>query len=522
VAGPSARASRFKASRPRAALCLLLCAIFVSVANLCLAVNTNNNSTEWLIPSFNAAPTSLIKGTNATLWFTEFMAGRIGHIDTNGNIEEFVIPTSPSDPFGITVGPDGNFWFTEFYANKIGRLTHSNGVFKEWTIPTSNSLPSGITVGADNNLWFLEYGGDKIGVINTNGQFLIEYTNNIQVNSLLYGMVKGPDSNIWFTGSGYGRIGRITTKGVVSQFQLPATNAGPTDIIVGPDNALWFNEFVTNKIGRITTDVFDVPTNTAFQEIVLPNSGVSTITNSPYGLALGADGNIWFADRGLGSIDRLLINSSGTNVTQFFPPSTNSGPSRLTTGPDGNMWFAEAGANNIGRLFLNGLLTSSAPDIVLTNGLTFNGVIATFTDSFPPDQPHTAFSATIEWGDGTTVTTAANPASVSIVHIATNSYVLNASHTYAGTGPFTATIIIADSNGDTAIDSVPVIFAPVLAIHSATNGQSVISWPAGFTGFSLQVNSNLTSTNWVTLSNVVGARYTNNPAAPTTFYRLKK
>ena len=38
-------------------------------------------------------------------------------------ISEFPPPTGDSGPAGITLGPDGNLWFTEYIANKIGRIT---------------------------------------------------------------------------------------------------------------------------------------------------------------------------------------------------------------------------------------------------------------------------------------------------------------------------------------------------------------------------------------------------------------
>ncbi|MDB6065266.1 MAG: lyase-like protein [Pedosphaera sp.] len=513
-----------KQARSHIARVFLCCAIFASVTGLCSAVTTNNNSSEWIIPTGNAQPTSIILGPDNSIWFPEFFGGKIGRIDTNGNFVEFTISTSNPDPFGIATGPDGNIWFTENYANKIGRLNLHTGVINDWSIPTANSQPSGIAVGPDNNLWFLEYGGDKIGVINTNGQFLHEYTNNIQTNSLLYAIVKGPDNNIWFTDTGHGRIGRINTNGLVMLFQLPATNAGPTDIIVGPDNAMWFTESTTNKIGRLTTDVFASPPNTnALTEYILPFTSVTTTSpNQPYGLLSGNDGNIWFGDRGVGSIDRLILNTPGTNVTQFFPPTANSGPTRLAIGADRNIWFGES-ANNIGRLLTNGLLTSSVQDILLTNGLTINGVIASFQDAFPPDQPHTAFSATINWGDGSSVTTSVNPSSISINHLGVDSYQVIANHTYVNApgNLLPATLFITDSNGDTAIDTFSVSLLPVLTIQLTNNNQVVVSWPSAFTSFKLQTKTNFAGTNWITMSNLVGNKFTNTITTPT-LYRLKK
>jgi virginiamycin B lyase len=62
---------------------------------------------------------------DGALWFTESgpLSNAIGRITTGGVItNHFPVPTPASEPSDITQGPDGNLWFTEFLANKIGRV----------------------------------------------------------------------------------------------------------------------------------------------------------------------------------------------------------------------------------------------------------------------------------------------------------------------------------------------------------------------------------------------------------------
>ena len=76
---------------------------------------------------------------DGNLWFTEFIANKIGRITPTGTITEFNVPTSSSDPIGITAGPDGNLWFTERSGNKLGRVTiNSSGL----TISPLSALPT--------------------------------------------------------------------------------------------------------------------------------------------------------------------------------------------------------------------------------------------------------------------------------------------------------------------------------------------------------------------------------------------
>jgi virginiamycin B lyase len=307
-----------------------------------MALSAKAATVEFNIPTIGAFPETMVLGPDHALWFAEYWTSRIGRVDTNGVFLEYVTPTQPSNPFGIVTGPDKNLWFTEAYTNKIGRIT-TNGVFTEFNTPTPKSRPSGITVGPDGNLWFLEIGVNKVGRVDTNGTNFAEFTVGTGTN-LLYNIITAPDGNLWFTESFDGTIGRITTNGTVTEFPLPSTNCEPFDIIVGPDNALWFSEFASNKIGRITTDA--IPGNFSFiTEYPLPIDTNTFVTNQPYGMMVGPDSNIWFADYGGSSIGRMT--TSGV-VTKFFTPTTNSFPSFLATGADSNIWFGEIIASSPG------------------------------------------------------------------------------------------------------------------------------------------------------------------------------
>jgi hypothetical protein len=56
------------------------------------------------------------------------------------------------------------------------------------------------------------------------------------------------------------------------------------------------------------------------------------------GIAVGPDGNLWFAEGGINRVGRITL--TGT-VTGFPVPTTASGPSDIAAGPDGNLWFTE-------------------------------------------------------------------------------------------------------------------------------------------------------------------------------------
>ena len=172
-------------------------------------------------------------------------------------------------------------------------------------------------------------------------------------------MAIGGDGNLWFTMSpptdangnpivnGKENIGRMTPAGVISQFPVPTAFAGTpnsnttagTYITAGSDGNVWFLETSAGKIGRIT------PAG-VIAEFALPTRG------SLYGIAAGADGNLWVKDY-TGKIYRV---TTGGALTSFTIPTANlSSDVELVLAPDGALWFPED--NQLGRVTTTGTIT---------------------------------------------------------------------------------------------------------------------------------------------------------------------
>ena len=75
-------------------------------------------------------------------------------------------------------------------------------------------------------------------------------------------------------------------------------------------------------------------------------------------------------------------------------------------------------------------------------GSAFSGIVASFTDQDPRDNPVSMYSASINWGDGTI-------SDGSIVINTDGGYLVYGTHTY-GPGTFTITTTVIDNGGATA------------------------------------------------------------------------
>jgi virginiamycin B lyase len=115
----------------------------------------------------------------------------------------------------------------------------------------------------------------------------------------------------------------------------------PFAIAAGPDGNLWFSELRASQIGRITPAA----------EISTFDLGSGAL---PERLTAGPDDAIWFTDPAGNRIGRLGLDGA----TAYVPlPTLESGPAGIVSASDGNLWFAEHAANRVGRVTPLGTLT---------------------------------------------------------------------------------------------------------------------------------------------------------------------
>lgn len=88
------------------------------------------------------------------------------------------------------------------------------------------------------------------------------------------------------------------------------------------------------------------------------------------------------------------------------------------------------------------LAAAGAATVSATEGTTFSGNVATFTDTGRPGNPATDFSATIHWGDGTTTAGA--------IVASSGTLTVSGTHVYADEGTKPLSITLADDGPGTA------------------------------------------------------------------------
>src|ERR1700694_1348745 len=412
-------------------------------------LTTGGSFSEFLIPRGpgrpgGPGPWGITAGPDGALWFTENTANKIGRVTTSGSFSDFPIPTAGSSPIGITAGPDGALLFAELGANKIGRVTTS-GTFSEFPIPTAGSGAQQITAGPDGALWFTEPFANpgKVGRIATTGT-ITEFSDPTLIAPNY--ITAGSDGALWFTVVGANKIGRLTTGGSLTEFPIPTPAAGAGGITAGPDGALWFSEYLAQKIGTISPAAAEQPISNAqavaFGGTEGPNScGTVAPFSDADSAAVAADYSV--------TIDwgDVTPSTAGTITGDGNGNFTVSG---CHTHAEEGKYTITVRITDVDNPSNNATVTSTATTVdahlsgsctaLAASGTVFAGPTATFTDTTSTGTL-TDFSATIDWGDGSSSAgaIAGGPGNAP--------YTVSGTHTYAVPGFYTITTTINDVGG---------------------------------------------------------------------------
>ncbi|HID17111.1 TPA: hypothetical protein EYP26_02315, partial [Candidatus Bathyarchaeota archaeon] len=271
-------------------------------------------------------------GSTDYIFFTDYHLNRIWRLDpsaTSNNLYYWEIP-SGSGPKGIFVFNETTIWFTEFLADKIGKLKVSNNlgsptssIVYEYPLPEGSEPLDIIVVG--RNVWFTEYGRDRIGCLNMDTGVLMEYS--LPLGSKPWGIAADRDGMIWFTLSGRNGIAQLNpwTGKVIEHLGIPTNNSEPRGIAV--DNCtgnVWFAEFSGHKIAKY------VPGENMFYEYP-----TLTSSSSPHGIAVwhrggcnSATAEVWFTEWSGNKIGKIWDygpqEEFGTTTTKIVTKLTSA------------------------------------------------------------------------------------------------------------------------------------------------------------------------------------------------------
>jgi virginiamycin B lyase len=238
--------------------------------------------------------------------------------------------------------------------------------------PTDANLvqPQQLAIGPDGNVWYTDANGGGVYRMIASGPSVGRST---EVSPATPSMgatgIVSDGGALWFTNYN-GGLGCVTPSGSVSaDLATPPGTPSSDGIAVDAEGNLWFTDVGNNRIGEATPSPAAACTlSGSIREYAVPagvvlgqTSGGNPQTAADSIVALGAD--VFFTEPGSNSIGEMT--STGSYVATLprgGQPALYGDPYGITKGPDGNLWFTEMGAGGFGRLNpASGMITQYQP-----------------------------------------------------------------------------------------------------------------------------------------------------------------
>jgi virginiamycin B lyase len=302
---------------------LLVSALVLSVIG---AWGQQGTITEYPLTPPSAAG-NVCQGPDGNTWFVFTGSSGIGNISSSGAVNSFSFSNStPLTPslVGCAFGPDGRLYFSDQNNALVVAFDRATRQFTTFRMPAPNSGIAGLTFGSDGNAWIMVSSSSAIQRMNTSGTFLPVI--KLVAGRYPHGPSTCPDGNVWFAEHNANRIAKVDPSGVVTEVVLPQANSLPFSTACGPDGVYFTEE--KGRIGRID-----------YSTLVITQWQTSSSLTRPTGIAIAANGNVYFAENHVSKIGIMAVG--GGVIKEFTLPNPGLFPDKLVAGSDGRVWFSQ-------------------------------------------------------------------------------------------------------------------------------------------------------------------------------------
>jgi copper transport protein len=278
--------------------------------------------------------TSTVLAADGRLWYVDPIGsspnGVLGIYNLADNSSRrFVIPEA-GIPTGLAMDGNGSLWMPVIQANKVVKFDPASEEFSSYDIPTPASRPAGIASDRSGSIWFTESGPGRIAMIDPATGDITEYAPN-------------------------------------SQFQ---TLDEPAAVFPDPTSS---NIYIAEHSGSTIT-VFNSLLGTFRDYPSVNEAGL------PFGMAIDAYGNLWFAEH---EIDRIAVLDPRTGEgAEAKIPIAGSAIQWITADDDGRIWFAAQRGAALGSITITAKPATTPPPGNGQNGGSEAGGIPQLPFSF--------------------------------------------------------------------------------------------------------------------------------------------
>lgn len=311
--------------------------------------------TEFHNPQLVSRTLGVVRGSDGNLYFDEPVYNTVGRLTPAGVFTHIALPGGFRSPRSLVAGADGNVWMIVTFAPSAGGMPTDylakmtpGGNFTTYTDFPANSptaVYTNIANGPDGNIWFTAWTntatmGGRLGSVTPGGVFTSFVVQAAGVTPAPGFVASGADGNLWVTMSAKNISVFSTAGALLNSYALPA-GTSITGIGLGPDGRIW----LPGESGVLAVDRTGTMTSYPLPCSGLSGGGTGNCTmygSNPVG---GPDGNVYFG------FDGSIARFTPGGASKLLPmPSWHSSVGSLAVGSDGNLWFADYFANTVGKI----------------------------------------------------------------------------------------------------------------------------------------------------------------------------
>ena len=262
----------------------------------------------------------------------------------------------------IVAGPDGNMWLTVADGGKDVARISPDGAVESFELE-GVAVPSGIAADTEGRLWVTQNGGVASFLpADPKGTSKATAIGAVKANSPI---VLGPDGRMYVATEGEVVDFAPTKPEETKSAVIPGLNpkdidvAGSLLVIADSNNKRIVTlNLAGEAVGITLLDdtatsqgvagspsgqiAFSKSDQTEGLGLVTPPGGPTAVLmeGDPFGVALGADGNFWFAMSAANNVQRLTPTGQATPLNGFpeQPGPTEFFPRQIAAGPNNTLW----------------------------------------------------------------------------------------------------------------------------------------------------------------------------------------
>jgi streptogramin lyase len=251
---------------------------------------------------------------------------------TVAKADSIAVQEHPLDPAGVAfeVNPDtrGNLWISDDGANQVWQFHPATGVV---TTYTGLANASDARMDPAGMVWWTNAANTDLGRISPGTSTMVTWT--LPGTGLLWGISFDDAGRVWITDFLDGMIYRFTP-GTTEACTYAVPDTGASNYILAQGADIWLGDWLNRRLLKLdpSADLF-----TIWQ---------LTDVASPMGMAMEANGNLWWADEQLSILARLEPGSD--RMTAYALPV--GAQTEMVALSGGKVWYTEYVKGTVGML----------------------------------------------------------------------------------------------------------------------------------------------------------------------------